>query len=103
MIRAVQASKSDREVGIRIPPCPLTLEMLKVHGDVLLGTHIDNKLLGIGADDEIYAYLIEEALGPTIDMILDPGEYEFCGPSTIINFSDEEDIQTVRIGAGKWP
>ncbi len=100
--RAVQASKSDKQVGVRFPPCHLSKKLIETHDHVLLSTHIDNQMLGLAEDEMIYSYQIEELLMGKIDMILDPGEYNFVGASTIVDLSDESDIHVIRQGSGVW-
>jgi tRNA threonylcarbamoyl adenosine modification protein (Sua5/YciO/YrdC/YwlC family) len=100
--RAVQANKTDKQVGVRFPPCVLAQKLIEAHGNVLLSTHIDNEMLQLSADEMIYSYQIEELLMGKIDMILDPGEYTFVGSTTIVDLSDESDIHVVRQGSGDW-
>jgi tRNA A37 threonylcarbamoyladenosine synthetase subunit TsaC/SUA5/YrdC len=52
--------------------------------------------------EQLYSYLIEESiLGRKIDLILDPGDVMIKGPSTVVDFSDEEQGPiVVREGAG---
>ena len=100
MIKAVKASKTDHEVGIRFSPCELTKKVIEAHGHALISTNLTNEMLGIGEEDEIYGYMVEEALSSKVAMILDPGEYEIVGASTIIDFSKEGEIDLIREGAG---
>lgn len=102
MTRAVQASKSDKQVGIRFCPTVITNKFIEVHGDVLLSTHIDQSFIGLVPDEIIYSYQLEEALMGKVELVLDPGEYEFAGTSTIVDLSEEGNVILVREGAGKW-
>jgi tRNA A37 threonylcarbamoyladenosine synthetase subunit TsaC/SUA5/YrdC len=43
--------------------------------------------------------MIEDQLSHTVKMLLDPGDFEFVGPSTIISFYPN-DIELLRVGAG---
>lgn len=97
--KAVKASKTDKEVGLRFPPVDFVNRLITHHGQVLASTNITKDMMGIGEDDELYSYLIEEQFGSRISMILDPGEYNFVGHSTIYQFTDNE-IQLVREGSG---
>ncbi len=101
--RAVQANKSDREVGVRFCPDLISKNLIDIHGDVLLSTHITNELVGLNAEEPIYSYQIEESLRGPLDMIIDPGEYDFVGASTIVDLSVEGEIEVLRAGAGPWP
>lgn len=99
--KLVQASKTDKEVGIRFVPSILVDKIIKTHGNLLISTNITNSLLGLDEDseDNIYSYLIEENCSNLISMIIDPGEFEFTGQSTIISFtSDTPEI--TRQGSG---
>jgi tRNA A37 threonylcarbamoyladenosine synthetase subunit TsaC/SUA5/YrdC len=49
----------------------------------------------------LYGALIEDYFGNKIDLIIDPGEYDFIGQSTtIIDFTTGAP-ELVRLGAGK--
>tara|TARA_R110002072_G_scaffold64203_3_gene159529 strand:+ start:138247 stop:138867 length:621 start_codon:yes stop_codon:yes gene_type:complete len=98
--KVIKASKTDREVGLRFCPLDYVHKLLTTHDQVLASTNITKEMLGMNESDDIYSYLIEEKLGHQIDMILDPGEYDFVGPSTIYRFVSDE-IQLVREGSGK--
>ncbi|MCP4912009.1 MAG: L-threonylcarbamoyladenylate synthase [Oligoflexia bacterium] len=97
--KAVKASKTDKEVGLRFPPVDFVNRLITHHGQVLASTNITHEMMGIGDEEELYSYLIEERFGSRISMILDPGEYNFVGQSTIYQFTDNE-IQLVRQGVG---
>jgi tRNA threonylcarbamoyl adenosine modification protein (Sua5/YciO/YrdC/YwlC family) len=101
--RAVQANKSDKEVGLRFCPDILSRNLIDIHGDVLLSTHITNELVKVEDGEDVYSYQIEEALRGSLDMIIDPGEYNFVGASTIVNLSVEGEVEVLREGAGIWP
>lgn len=98
----LKASKKDHEIGIRFPPDRLVQELVRVHDNALLSTNVTLEMLGIEDDSiEIYGYLIEESLGHQVAMILDPSEYEFAGPSTIVSFVSGEP-EVLREGAGEF-
>lgn len=99
--KLVKASKTDHEVGIRIPPSPMVLKFIKFHGRPILSTNVTRELLEIDEESEIYSVLIEEKIGHQLSMILDPGEYDFSGPSTIVDFSQGVSPVLVREGAGQ--
>lgn len=100
--KQVQASKIDKEVGLRFVPSHLVNKIIEAHGDVLLSTNIPKSLLGIDEDSSemIYSYLIEDKISHLVSMIIDPGEFEFAGPSTIISFCSEEGMEIIREGSG---
>ncbi|WP_127718341.1 L-threonylcarbamoyladenylate synthase [Halobacteriovorax sp. HLS] len=101
--RAVQANKSDKEVGVRFCPDLISQNLIAVHEDVLLSTHVTNELVKVSEGEEIYSYQIEEALRGQLDMIIDPGEYNFVGVSTIVNLTQEGVVEVLREGSGDWP
>ncbi len=98
--KALKASKTDKEIGIRIPKCPLYQSFSVIHKSPLLSTNITHEVLGIDPGVEIYGYLVEDSLSQQVKMVLDPGEVHFLGPSTIIDFTDSEAPTLVRQGSG---
>lgn len=99
--KAVAANKTDHEVGIRFVPSTLVSRLLEVHGEPVISTNVDLEKFSnsVSSYDEVYSYMIEEELSGVISMIVDPGEMEFVGESTIINFTSGE-ADVVRQGAG---
>jgi tRNA threonylcarbamoyl adenosine modification protein (Sua5/YciO/YrdC/YwlC family) len=95
IIKALKASKTDHQIGIRFVPSLLIDRLLEAHGGCLLSTNIDRP----EAEEEIFSYQLEELLRGKVDMIIDPGEYEFSGYSTIYDFSGDS-AELVRVGAG---
>lgn len=99
IIKQLKASKYDHEVGIRFPPKPLCRSILETHGEVVISSHITHEMLDLEEGGFIYSALIEDAFSNLIDLIIDPGETEFLGPTTIIDFT-EGGPEIVREGAG---
>ena len=95
----LKASKYDKEVGIHFPPSLLFRALLKTHGDLLITSSITPEMLGLEEDEFIYSALIEDHYPHLIDLILDPGEVEFVGSSTIVDFTTGV-AEVVRVGAG---
>lgn len=95
----LKASKVDHEVGIRFPPSPLCQKILEAHGEVLISSHVNAEMLEQEDDGLIYSALIEDSLGHLIDLIIDPGEYDFIGQTTIIDFTSGSP-EVIREGAG---
>ncbi len=97
----LNASKIDKEVGIRFPPKKLCRLLLQKHGDVVISSHITREMMEM--EDEsmaLYGALIEDYFGSQIDLIIDPGEYEFIGHhTTIIDFTSGSP-EIIREGAG---
>lgn len=101
MIKTLKASKTDHEIGLRFIPAHFINALIEVHGSGLISTNVDENVLGIEFDrTELYSYQIEECLTGKVDMIIDPGEFNFVGSSTIYNFSGDLP-ELVREGAGK--
>ena len=101
--RYLKASKTDKEVGIRFPPQKLSQKIIENHGSVLISTHLTPDMLEIEDDgNAIYSALIEDFLGHQIDLIIDPGEYEFLGHTTIVDFTSGSP-ELVRQGIAPFP
>lgn len=98
----IQASKIDKEVGLRFVPSILVNKLIETHGEVLVSTNIPNSMLDLSEEstEPIYSYQVEENISHLIEMIIDPGEIEFVGQSTIVDFSKAEGVTLVREGAG---
>lgn len=97
----LKASKTDKEVGVRFPPKLLCQKLLELHGEVVISTHVTHEMLEMEDDGvPLYSALIEDYFGNQIDMIIDPGEYEFIGHhTTIIDFTSGMP-EVIREGAG---
>jgi tRNA threonylcarbamoyl adenosine modification protein (Sua5/YciO/YrdC/YwlC family) len=96
----IKASKTDHEVGIRFVPSILVNSILERFNDVVISTNIKPSMLGLESSEDIYSYQIEDKLAHQLSMIIDPGEFEFVGSSTILSFAEGE-MELVREGAGK--
>lgn len=96
----LKASKYDHQVGIRFPPRVLCRSLLETHGELLISSHLTPDMFEMqDGIDFIYSALIEEQFGQMIDLIIDPGEIEFQGQTTIIDFTEGEP-QLIREGSG---
>lgn len=96
----LKASRVDHQVGIRFPPKNLCHSVLNAYDGLLLSTSISHSMVE-DSDPEIplYSAQIEDQFANMIDLIIDPGEYEFIGPTTIVDFtSGVPEVQ--RVGAG---
>ena len=100
MIKALKASKTDHEVGIRFVPETLVKRLLETTDYPLISTNITPSMLSLSTHDEMYSYLIEEQFRGVVSMILDPGEYHFVGESTIYYFASSA-RECRREGAGE--
>ncbi|MCO4756190.1 MAG: threonylcarbamoyl-AMP synthase [Bacteriovoracaceae bacterium] len=98
--KTLKASKMDKEIGLRFVPSKLIDRLLEAFGAPLISTNIPTSILSsFEGSEEIYSYMIEEKLSNVLSLIIDPGEHEFTGQSTIVDFSKGE-IEVVREGAG---
>lgn len=102
MTKYLQASKTDKEIGIRIPPSHLARQLLATHGHALLSTNLTSKMLGIADELIPYGHIIDEQFGHAVSIIIDPGEYEFSGQSTVVSLIGDS-IEVLRQGAGQLP
>ena len=98
----VQASKTDKEVGVRFVPSDLVGKIIETHGEVLVSTNISYPLLGLDPSTPIpiYSYMLEETISHLVSLIIDPGEIDFAGESSIIDFVSESTPVVLRAGAG---
>jgi tRNA threonylcarbamoyl adenosine modification protein (Sua5/YciO/YrdC/YwlC family) len=96
----LKASKVDHQVGIRFPPSQLARSIMASFEEVLLSTHLSHDMIDEADPDfALYSAQIEDHLGNLIDLIIDPGEFEFIGSTTIVDFtSGTPEVQ--RVGAG---
>lgn len=100
MIKALKASKTDHQVGLRFVPDDLVNHLLNAYGSSLLCTNIGENILGReSAGDDVYSYELEEILRGKVSMIIDPGELNFVGPSTIYDLREGQGL-CLREGAG---
>ncbi len=96
----LKASKVDHQVGLRFPPNKLCRSIISHCGGTLLSTHLSHDMIeGADPDYPLYSALIEDHLANHIDMIIDPGETEFIGSTTIVDFSSGVP-EVGRVGAG---
>jgi tRNA threonylcarbamoyl adenosine modification protein (Sua5/YciO/YrdC/YwlC family) len=96
----LKASKVDHQVGIRFPPHKLGQSIISSCGGILLSSHLYHEMIeGLEPDFPINSALIEDHLGQMIDLIIDSGETEFTGPTTIVDFtSGAPEINRIGIG-----
>ena len=109
--RYIKSYKKTRQIGIRIPDSILCQNLLNYLSFPLLETSIGPGMLKNSIEleyeeisfkhHEVYSYQIEESIGHLLDSIIDPGELEFVGESSIIDFSKDPLYPTIiREGAG---
>ncbi|MAX66011.1 MAG: L-threonylcarbamoyladenylate synthase [Bacteriovoracaceae bacterium] len=102
MSKLIKASKTDKEVGIRFVPSILVEKIIQTHGLPLVSTNIPKSLLGIDEENNepIYSYQLEDKINQYTSLIIDPGEIDFKGPSSIISFIGENPPTIIRDGSG---
>lgn len=98
MIKALKATKSDHQIGVRFCPSVLVTKLIEFYDGPLVSTNIPFEKYSLDNSAELYGYQIEESLGHCA-LILDPGEIEILGQSTIIDFSSGV-MELVREGTG---
>jgi tRNA threonylcarbamoyl adenosine modification protein (Sua5/YciO/YrdC/YwlC family) len=95
----LKASKTDKQVGLRFPPQILCRRFLELHDEVVISSHLTQDMLGLEEDgNPLYGALIDES-NLQLDMIIDTGEYEFLGHTTIIDFTSGVP-EVIRPGIG---
>lgn len=100
LAKQIKASKTDKEVGVRFVPSILVNKLIEIHGELLISTNIPKSLFN--NEDQIYSYMLEDSISHLTDLIIDPGEFEFSGESTIINLANPGRPQVVREGSGDF-
>ena len=97
--RYIKSYHKAGEIGVRIPQSVLCSRLVHFMEGPLLTTSISCELLGMEIGD-IYSYQIEDSLGGQLKMIIDPGELELLGPSTVVSLTIEGELSILREGAG---
>lgn len=95
----LKASRYDHQVGIRFPPKDLCRKIIDHFGEVVISTHLTADMLELEEGSYLYSALIEDYFGQQIELIIDPGEVEFVGQTTIVDFTTGIP-EVVREGAG---
>ncbi|MCF8058343.1 MAG: threonylcarbamoyl-AMP synthase [Bacteriovoracaceae bacterium] len=99
--KVLKASKTDHQIGLRFVPDVLINRLIKNLGGPLISTQIDANVLGRSPDKgPIYSYEVEEVLGSRLGMIIDPGEVDFIGPSTVYDLREDQ-MELIREGRGE--
>lgn len=98
--KVIKATKTDKEVGIRFVPSPLIDKLIARYNEALISTNIAPHMVDHLGDEKVYSYMIEDKLSHMIQMIIDPGEVEFIGESSILNLMDEANFHVIREGVG---
>jgi len=86
-----------KTVGVRMPNCIVTLELIKLLGEPLANTSVNisgNDL--VNDTDEIRLAIQHE-----VDIMLDIGPLDTPEPSTVVDLTNDEPV-LVRLGKGEW-
>ena len=98
---AIKSYRRDKEIGIRIPDNVLCRRLVEIHQVPLLISSISPEMVGAEEGQTIYSYQIEDHFEHQVASIIDPGEVEILGPSSVIDFSDESGVPVIlREGIG---
>lgn len=105
--RPIKSYKKEKEIGIRFPKSLLCRKLVETFKMPLITSSVTKALIERIDPTEfhheesemIYSYEIDDAISHVTPLILDPGEIEFVGPTTIIDFSQGQPV-IVREGSG---
>lgn len=97
--KSLSATKVDKEIGVRFVPCNIIEKLLDTHGDIFITTQIPKEVSKVEEGEDVFSYMLEDTLRGIAKMIIDPGEIEFVGQSTIVSFLDGYP-EIIREGAG---
>lgn len=103
IIRVLQGSRKDRQIGLRFIPSLLIARLLSLHKNILLSTQISPDMLGLESQDEITSLKIEDFFAGQVSLIFDIEDHQFYGPSTIVDLTEESSGKIIRQGVGLWP
>ena len=85
-----------KTVGIRIPNCVVTLELVKILEEPLANTSINIPGALRGDPDEV-----RKAVANEVEVMLDIGQLDMPSGSTVIDLTNDEP-QVLRYGKGLW-
>ncbi len=103
--RLIKDYRKGSEIGIRIPKSMLVKKLIEQNGSPIMSTSISPEMLNVDIPYEqgitLLSYQIDEKIGHLVSIIIDPGEIEFKGDSSVIDFSKDNGVPNVlRVGAG---
>ncbi len=90
-------SDKRKTVGIRIPDSPVTVELIRQLGEPLANMSLNIPGESRGNPD---LFITPEVVNG-VDVMIDAGEIEECGGSTIIDLTGDEPV-IIRQGKGEW-
>jgi len=88
-------------IGVRIPDCPLLMDLINAYGKPIATTSIPYEMPSTSEDERFlhYGSDVEEIYGHGLDLILDLGHAVPVNETTILDLSEDE-AQVVRQGIG---
>jgi tRNA threonylcarbamoyl adenosine modification protein (Sua5/YciO/YrdC/YwlC family) len=97
--KTLSATKADKEIGIRFVPCNIIDRLLEIHEGILITSQVPPEISNVSEGEDLFSYMLEDSLRGIAQMIIDPGELEFTGKSTIVSFINGFP-EVIREGAG---
>ena len=85
-----------KTIGLRVPENNIISELLRYMGEPLMSVSL---ILPDSEKAENDPYEIDDKIGKLVDVIVDGG-YLAEQPTTVINLSDDGNVEVVRVGAG---
>ena len=85
-----------KTIGLRVPENNIISELLRYKGEPLMSVSL---ILPDSEKAENDPYEIDDKIGKLVDVIVDGG-YLAEQPTTVINLSDDGNVEVVRVGAG---
>lgn len=85
-----------KTIGLRVPENNIISELLRYMGEPLMSVSL---ILPDSEKAENNPYEIDDKIGKLVDVIVDGG-YLAEQPTTVINLSEDGNVEVVRVGAG---
>jgi tRNA threonylcarbamoyl adenosine modification protein (Sua5/YciO/YrdC/YwlC family) len=85
-----------KTIGLRVPENNIISELLRYMGEPLMSVSL---ILPDSEKAENDPYEIDDKIGKLVDVIVDGG-YLAEQPTTVINLSEDGNVEVVRVGAG---
>lgn len=85
-----------KTIGLRVPENNIISELLRYMGEPLMSVSL---ILPDSEKAENDPYEIDDKIGKLVDVIVDGG-YLAEQPTTVINLSEDDNVEVVRVGAG---
>lgn len=106
----IKSYRKDGQIGVKISNSILCNRLVEMFDGPLLITSITPEILKLDTTQDIehfeffsetiYGYQVEDSLGGYLKMILDPGEVQLLGESTVVDLTTIGEINVLREGSG---